>query len=648
VGARDKQRGPSILGFLPARFAIPILATAALALACALPAAASAATQTLTVEKTGSGVGTVVSSPVGVNCGATCAFAFAEGTVVTLTGSAGANTAPVVWTGCETITAEKKCKVTMSAAKTVKATFDLAQRELKVTKAGTGTGTVTSSPAGIECGGKCTTTYTHGTVVTLSAVSGPNTLPATWTGCTKVIAENKCEVSMTANKTITATFKLNQVALTVTKKGTSTGTVKSTPAGIECGAKCTASFDEGSTVTLTGTPGANTEPVVWSGCTSVDAENRCLVTMSAAKAVTATFSHPQFPLSVNKVGPGNGTVTSTSLAGIECGSTCSAGFDQGSTVTLSSASGINSEAVQWSGCDTINGKNECEVKMSAARSVTATYKAKAGVPVYAVSVVKAGTGAGTVTSSVGPIDCGTTCSTEVVAKTTVTLVAVAAPGSVFSHWSGGSCAKSEPCERTINSTRTVKAVFTAVGVRTLTIAMAGNGAGTVKSSKAIGISCTASCSPQVSAGTKITLTAVPATGSTFSGWSGACSGIGPCKVQLSESQGVTATFAKLPVPSTTGTAVVAGKAKVKGGKAFVKVTCNGPASCRGSLKLLAKLGGKKSVVIGSATFALAPGHSTTLKVKLSAGAKQLLHSTGQLKARVRGAGIQSRAVRLKI
>ncbi len=648
VGAGDKQQGSSFLGFLPARLAIPILASAAIALACALPAVASA-TQTLTVEKKGTGTGTVISSPAGINCGATCSFAFADNAVVTLTGTPGSGTAPVVWSGCETVTVEKKCKVTMSAAKSVTATFDLAQRELKVTKAGTGTGTVTSAPAGINCGATCSTSYANGTAVTLSAVSGPNTLPVVWSGCGKIVevsGEKKCEVTMTAAKAVTATFKLNQVALTVTKKGTSTGTVKSSPAGIECGAKCTANFDEGSTVTLTGTPGPSTEPAQWSGCSSVDAEDKCLVTMSSAKGVTATFNHPQFPLSVAKVGPGNGTVTSTPEA-IDCGATCSAGFDQGSTVTLSSKSGVNTEPVQWSGCDTVNGENKCLVTMSGARSVTATYKAEPGFPVYTVSVIKGGTGSGTVTSSVGPIDCGGTCSTEVVSKTKVTLVAIPAPGSAFDHWSGGTCAKSAPCEKTINSSRTVKAVFNAVGNRTLTIAIAGTGTGTVKS-KAAGIQCTASCSPSIVAGTKVTLIAAPGSGSTFSGWSGACSGPGSCKVLMSEAHSVTATFAKpKTTPSITGAAVVAGKAKVKGGKAFVKVSCKGPASCRGSLKLFAKLKGKKSSAIGSATFSLAPGNSTTLKVKLSAKAKQALKGTGHLKARVTGAGISPHAVRLK-
>jgi len=614
-----------------------------------LPAVAQAATQTLTVEKNGTGTGTVLSSPAGINCGATCAFAFTEGAVVTLTASPASGTAPVVWSGCETITVEKKCKVTMSAAKTVKATFDLAQRELKVTKAGTGTGTVTSSPAGIECGSKCSTTYTNGTVVTLSAVSGPNTLPVVWTGCGKVIAENKCEAAMSANKAITATFKLNQVELKVAKKGTGTGTVKSTPAGIECGAKCAAKFDEGSTVTLTGTPGANTEAAVWSGCSSIGAENKCLVTMSSAKEVTATFSHPQFPLSVTKVGPGSGTVKST-LAGIECGNACTAGFDKESTVVLTSESGPNSEAALWSGCDTIAIENKCEVKMSAARAVTATYKAKAGVPVYTVSVEKTGNGSGTVSSSPAGIACGSACSLEVVSKATLTLSAVAAEGSVFDHWAGGGCSGSGSCEKSITSTRIVKAVFTLAGTRTLAIGLAGSGSGTVKS-KAAKIDCNASCSPQIAAGKKVTLSAKAASGSSFAGWSGACTGTKGCKVTMSEAKNVTATFTKAPVP-VPGVAAVANKAKVKGGKALVRVSCaTGASSCRGSLKLFAKLKGKgkKATAIGSATFSLAPGSSTTLKVTLTPKARQLLKRAGKLKARVSGAGIGSpHAVALKL
>jgi hypothetical protein len=645
------SQGSFLPGLRALRLAAPVLASAAIVLAFALPAVASA-TQTLTLEKKGTGTGTVVSSPAGINCGVTCAFAFAEGAVVTLTASPASGTAPVVWSGCETITVEKKCRVTMSAAKTVTATFDLAQRELKVTKAGTGTGTVTSSPAGINCGGTCTTTYTNGTVVTLSAVSGPNTVPATWTGCAKVIAENKCEVSMTANKAITATFKLNQVELNVSKGGLGTGTVKSTPAGIECGAKCAAKFDEGSTVTLTGSPGANTEAVKWSGCSSVNGEGKCLVTMSEAKAVTATFNVEGPQLSVVKAGDGVGTVTS-SPAALDCGAACAVNFVKDSTVTLTAVPGLHTEPAAWSGCTEIAAENKCKVTMSAAKAVTATFNLQPGYALYHLSVAKTGSGAGAVTGSAGGIECGSTCSAQLVTGTEVALTPTPAAGSVFERWYGGGCTFEAVCKTTIGQNdKTVTAVFTATGSRTLTVQATGTGAGTVVSKpQGTGVQCSATCSYEPPAGTLYKLVATPAAGSTFAGFSGACTGTGACKVRMDEARSVTATFAKVSTPPAQAGALSIGKkAKVKGAKALLRVSCKGPASCRGSLKLSAKLTSKgkaRNATIGSAQFSLAPGFSTTLKIKLSAKAKQQLKSAGQLSARVSGAGITPHAVKLR-
>jgi hypothetical protein len=520
-----------------------------------------------------------------------------------------------------------------------------ATQTLTIEKLGTGTGTVTSSPAGIDCGSECAAGFTEGASVALTGTPGANTAAVAWAGCTKVNLENECLVTMSAAKTVKATFNLIKRQLTVTKNGTGTGTVTSAPTGIECGVICSAGFTQGTVVTLTAVSGVNTEAVSWSGCGSLS-EGKCTVTMSAVKAVTATFNLEKHQLTVTRNGSGTGTVTS-SPTGIECGATCSASLSHGTAVTLIGSPGLHSEAAQWSGCDTVNGKGECEVTMSAAKAVTATFKLEPAYVLYTVSVKKGGTGTGTVTSAPAGIECGATCSTEVLAKTKVTLTATPAPGSVFAHWSGGGCVKAAPCERTITSTRTVKAVFTAVGVRTLSIALAGTGAGTVKN-KAAGIQCSASCAPEVAAGKKITLSAKAAAGSSFSGWSGACSGTKACRVQMSEAHSVTATFAKVPTLQPTGAATVANRAKVKGGKAFVGIRCNGPSSCRGSLKLLAKLKSKgKSVAIGSATFSLAPGSSATLKVKLSGAAKQLLKSAGQLRARVRGTGVSPHVVRLK-
>ena len=83
---------------------------------------------------------------------------------------------------------------------------------------------------------------------------------------------------------------------------------------------------------------------------------------------------------------------------------------------------------------------------------------------------------------------------------------------------------------------------------TLSVARSGTGAGTVTSSSG-GISCGATCSATFTSGAVVTLTATPATGSTFAGWTGACSGAAStCAVTMSAARSVTATFAIIPDP----------------------------------------------------------------------------------------------------
>ena len=76
---------------------------------------------------------------------------------------------------------------------------------------------------------------------------------------------------------------------------------------------------------------------------------------------------------------------------------------------------------------------------------------------------------------------------------------------------------------------------------TLAVTKAGSGAGTVTSSPA-GISCGATCAANFANGSSVTLTAAAASGSTFGGWSGECSGTGACTVTMSAAKTVTATF----------------------------------------------------------------------------------------------------------
>ena len=79
------------------------------------------------------------------------------------------------------------------------------QYTLSISKSGTGSGTVTSSPAGINCGSDCSEAYNQGTVVTLTATSSSGSTFTGWSGggCS---GTGSCTVTMDANKTITATF----------------------------------------------------------------------------------------------------------------------------------------------------------------------------------------------------------------------------------------------------------------------------------------------------------------------------------------------------------------------------------------------------------------------------------------------------------
>ena len=240
---------------------------------------------------------------------------------------------------------------------------------LAVTKNGTGTGTVTSSPAGINCGTTCSSNFNSGASVTLTPAAAAGSTFAGWAGaCTGTAA---CTVSMTQTRAVTATFNSSTATfgLVVTRAGTGTGTVTSTPAGISCGATCSANFASGTSVTLAAAPAAGSAFAGWSGaCTGTGV---CTVSMTAARAVTATFNTATtFALSVTRAGTGTGTVTS-SPTGINCGTTCSANYATGTSVTLTAVAATGSTFAGWTGACT--GTATCVTSMTAARNVTATF-----------------------------------------------------------------------------------------------------------------------------------------------------------------------------------------------------------------------------------------------------------------------------------
>ena len=89
-----------------------------------------------------------------------------------------------------------------------------------------------------------------------------------------------------------ATFTITPAptfSLTVSVKGSAPGAVTSAPAAITCPATCAADFASGASVTLTAQAGSGAIFKAWSGACS-DASVTCVVSMTAARSVTATFS----------------------------------------------------------------------------------------------------------------------------------------------------------------------------------------------------------------------------------------------------------------------------------------------------------------------------------------------------------------------
>ncbi len=239
---------------------------------------------------------------------------------------------------------------------------------LTVNKDGSGSGTVTSSPAGIDCGADCNEEYASGTSVTLTSTPSSGSVFAGWNGggCS---GTGTCTVTTDANKSVTATFNTQTTfTLTVQKNGNGSGTVTSSPSGITCGGTCSASFSTGTSVTLTASAASGSVFAGWNGggCSGTGS---CTVTMNAAVSVTATFNLQTFALSVTKGGSGDGTVTAT---GINCGSDCSETYNSGTSVTLTTSPSGDSSFKGWSGGG-CSGTGTCTVTMNADTSVKATF-----------------------------------------------------------------------------------------------------------------------------------------------------------------------------------------------------------------------------------------------------------------------------------
>lgn len=350
-----------------------------------------------------------------------------------------------------------------SASYSISAGIALAETELHaltVSMTGTGSGKVTSSPAGIDCASDCSESYGAGDDITLTATEDAGSKFIGWSGCNSV-SGNTCAVTMDTDKKITALFGLsfgNQYSLALSKSGNGTGTItiKGPDGQISCGTDCNetgAVFNSGTKITLKAVVNTGSAFGGWTGnACNGSKKTSCTVTMTADVTLTAAFDLVplnQYILTLSK--NGNGTTSAVSFdKNISCGADCTETktvFDAGTKITLTAVADAGSGFAVWYG-NACNGskKATCTIKIRSDMNMVANFKS---LPV--LKFKKLGTGAGTVTSSPAGISCGPDCTSQEYSPDlwqTVHLKAKPDTGSKFIKWSGDICngSKQQTCK----------------------------------------------------------------------------------------------------------------------------------------------------------------------------------------------------------
>ena len=259
-------------------------------------------------------------------------------------------------------------------------------------------------------------------------------------------------------------------------------------------------------VTATATANTGSAFTGWNGaCTGT---GDCVLTVDSAKSVTASFSLNGYAVSTATDGTGSGSVSLDPAGGT---------YLYGTVITARATVNAGSTFAGWSGACT--GVGDCILTVDSTKSVTASFSLNS----YNVTTSTDGTGSGSV--SLDPAG-GT-----YLYGTVVTATATVNAGSTFAGWSGA-CTGVGDCILTVDSTKSVTASFS-LNSYNVTTATDGTGSGSVSLDPAGGT---------YLYGTVVTATATANAGSTFTGWSGDCTGLADCILTVDSAKSITATF----------------------------------------------------------------------------------------------------------
>ncbi len=439
-----------------------------------------------------------------------------------------------------------------------------------------GQGTVTSSPAGVDCGSgakTCYVAFSSGASVTLTATPATGWTFDSWNSCPTAPVANTCQVPVDGNP--------HEVTVNLNGPPTTTSTLSVTYAGqgnvgggnIDCGSApagtdCTWTVLTGSTLTVLQVPDTGNVFSGWGGaCGGTNVA--CTVKMDGDRSINASWVSSTDTTLLSVSVSGGGTVSG---GGISCPSTCSATEALNATVTLTATPADGYAFTGWGGA-CAGSAPACTFTMDADKTVTATF---ALAPQLTVSV----SGNGNVSGGNGAINCGSNanvCSATFSLNAPVTLTATPATGATFLGWSGACGGTTTSCTVMMSTSKSVSATFSG-GTAPLTVSV--SGLGTVTGA---GINCgngATTCTADEALNTSVSLTATPASGATFAGWGGACSGTAlTCTVSMTGAKSVTTTFSG-GTPTVLLSVSVTGNGSVTGGG----IRCgNGSTACSANM-----------------------------------------------------------------
>ncbi len=282
-------------------------------------------------------------------------------------------------------------------------------------------------------------------------------------------------------------------------------------------------FTEGRRVAIEAVPECGWAFQGWSGAATGHGNPVTLV-MDGDKAITAEFAKvdaPTYALTIHVEGEGS----TLPAAGTRV-------YCAGTTAHVTAIPAGQASFTGWKGAAT-GSTNPIDITMDSDKELTATFSTTSRTLTLAVS------GSGTTSPAAG--------SCTYPAGSAVEVTATPASGAKFTGWSGDATGTSEKVTVTLDSNKSLTATFGAAS-RTLTIAVSGSGT----TSPAAG-------SHTYPAGSAVEVTATPASGAKFTGWSGGATGTSEkVTVTLDSDKSLTATFDRefQPCPTTPGAACV--------------------------------------------------------------------------------------------